>query len=386
MKKIDMKDHLFDSLETHTAREIAQQPDLWLKIFEGISESKDEIEKFLKEKVGGIDRIILTGAGTSAFIGLSLKGIYQKHLKVYTEAISTTDIVSHPTDHFFSQEPTLLISFARSGNSPESIAAIELADQLSENCYHFIITCNAEGQLATYKTRNNKYVYVLPPEANDQSLAMTSSYTGMLLAGMLIAQTNRLAELKPQIAIVGDYGRKIIKDFEKQIYQVAQLPFKRVVFLGSGPQFGTAKESHLKVLELTDGKVICKYDSYLGFRHGPKAVVDNDTVMVYLFSNDPVVLKYELDLVKAMTKGNEALFEMGIMESDIGDVGLDMAFVLSKDGKQVEEELLALCNVIPAQILGLYKAVFYDLSPDKPSVSGAISRVVEGVKIYPMPN
>lgn len=231
----------------------------------------------------------------------------------------------------------MVISFARSGNSPESVAAVELADKMNDNCHHLIITCNEEGQLAKFKSRNEKYVYILPEEANDQSLAMTSSYTGMLLSCLLIAKIDQLEEIKPQLVIVCKYARKIIEEYGRLLAKVAKLPFKRAVFLGSGPQYGTAKESQLKLQELSDGKVICKHDSYLGFRHGPKAVIDAETLVVYLFSNDPYVSKYELDLVKAMSQGHKALFELGIMESDVGDLKLDMAIVLTDNGKKIDD-------------------------------------------------
>lgn len=373
---------MLDGHNTHTMREISHQPELWMKIWDDIAREKSQLEKFLTVADQRLKRVVLTGAGTSAFIGLSLKGSFNRKFKIPTEAISTTDIVSHPQTYFYNNEPTLVISFARSGNSPESVAAVELADKLNENCHHLIITCNEEGQLAKYKSRNNKYVYILPIEANDKSLAMTSSYTGMLLSCLLITKIDQLEQIKPQLITACKYARKIISEYGTLLAKVATLPFKRAVFLGSGPQYGTAKESQLKLQELTDGKVICKHDSYLGFRHGPKAVIDSETLIVYLFSNDPYVSRYELDLVKAMSQGQKALFELGVMESDVGDLNLDMAIVLTDNGKKIDEELLTLCNVIPGQMIGFYKALFFNLSPDNPSVSGAISRVVEGVNIY----
>ena len=170
----------------HTAREITQQPELWLKVLEGVHQNKFSIDSFFKKALSNTKRIILTGAGTSAFIGLSLSGIFQRKTKTVTEAISTTDLVSHPKNYLHPDIPLLMISFARSGNSPESVAAVALADTLCNTCYHLIITCNSEGGLAKYGNTKSEHtlVFNLPNEANDQSLAMTSRYTGMLLAGI----------------------------------------------------------------------------------------------------------------------------------------------------------------------------------------------------------
>ncbi len=154
------------------------------------------------------------------------------------------------------------------------------------------------------------------------------------------------------------------------------------MFLGSGPLLGTATEAHLKLQELTDGRVICTPDSFLGFRHGPKAVVDETTLMVYLFSNQKYVLKYEKDLVQSMSKGRRPLLEIGLMESRIDGIDLHYSFPFSENGPTVDEEFLAVCSVVPAQILAFFKSLQLGLQPDTPSQTGAISRVVEGVQIY----
>jgi tagatose-6-phosphate ketose/aldose isomerase len=365
----------------HTAKEISQQPQLWENIYKSMLLQQQDLQNFLIEALDKSQRIILIGAGTSAFIGLSLRGIFQRSTGLITEAISTTDLVSHPHDYLLKDIPTLIISFARSGNSPESEAALALADKLCTTCYHLIIICNADGKLAHYPTKN-KYVFSLPKESNDQSLAMTSSYSGMLLTGLLFAQLNQLSSLEDMVTTLVKYGEKIISYYAEELKQIAGKDFSRAVFLGSGPLFGTATESHLKLQELTDGKIICKKDSFLGFRHGPKAVINASTLVVYIFSNDEYTLKYEKDLVNSMKKGNRPLLEIGIMESQQTDIKLDHKFYFAENGSVIPEGFLTVCSVIPAQIISFYKSLQMGLRPDAPSHSGAITRVVEGVQIY----
>jgi tagatose-6-phosphate ketose/aldose isomerase len=366
----------------HTAREISQQPDLWQKVWEVVSENRQGLQRFLHLALPNTTRIIMTGAGTSAFIGLSLSGIMQRRTGILTDAIATTDLVSHPKDYFLSDAPTLLVSFARSGNSPESVAAISLAHEICQTCYHLVITCNSDGELARYGKAENRFVLALPPEANDQSLAMTSSYTSMLLAGVLITALEDLDAAKRSVDLLTGYGRKIIEYYSPQLATIAHADFSRAVFLGSGPFFGTAKESHLKLQELTDGRIICKEDSFLGFRHGPKAIIDGSTLVFYIFSNDAYVGKYEKDLVKSMKKGRPPLMQIGVMENRMTDIHLDHIFYLSDNGGSLNESYLAVCSVLPAQILAFYKSLDLGLRPDSPSATGAITRVVEGVQIY----
>jgi tagatose-6-phosphate ketose/aldose isomerase len=370
----------------HTAREICQQPDLWQKILKDLVVQRPELDRFLTTALHNARKIILTGAGTSAFVGQSLTGLIQGKTGVPTEAIASTELVSHPRHYFMPGIPTLLISFARSGNSPESVAAVSLANEICKSCYHLIITCNPDGKLARHVTAKNSFVFPLPPEANDQSLAMTSSYTGMLLAGLLIAHVEDIDLSRRWVDVLTGYGRKIIEYYGPELAEIARKNFHRAVFLGSGPFLGCARESQLKLQELTDGRIICKEDSFLGFRHGPKAVIDQSTLVSYIFSNDEYVSRYEKDLVSSMKKGRPPLLQMGLMESRLPGIQLDHTFFLSDNGAALPESFLCVCSVLPAQILGFHKSLALGFQPDTPSQTGAITRVVEGVNIYDLNN
>ncbi|HEA23183.1 hypothetical protein LCGC14_0783100 [marine sediment metagenome] len=365
-----------------TAKEISGQPILWSAIKDKFYDEKSEISSFLDEIIPKIDTIILTGAGTSAFIGLSLFGEIQRTTHVTTRSIATTDLVSHPQDYFSSESSILLISFARSGNSPESVATLRLADTYCKNCYHLVITCNQEGELAKYKVKNTRYSFILPPEANDKSLAMTGSYSGMLLSALLINDIAKNGDSNQMVLNAISTGETILNTYASELKNISDLPFTRAIFLGSGPQYGTAMESHLKLQELTDGQVICKYDSYLGFRHGPKAVVDEQTLMVYYFSNNPDVLRYEKDLVRGMNQGKKPLYQIGISRESLDDLTFDTQFKLPKLDTNDAESFLSVSNILFGQLLAFYKSMQLGLSPDSPSSSKAISRVVEGVTIY----
>ena len=365
-----------------TADEIAGQPELWLKVYRQMLADKERISEYLGKAIPEVSKIILTGAGTSAYVGLTLHGIFNRSLKVHTDAVATTDLVSHPGNYFFSHEGIILVSFARSGNSPESTAVVDLADKLCKKCFHIIITCDPEGRLALSTSNSPKLLIVLPPEANDKSLAMTGSYSGMLLCGLLVARLKEIDSIGNQIDILHSYGVKILEKYAPMIRDAAAKDFKRVVFLGSGPLYGTATESNLKVQELTDGNIICKNHSYLGFRHGPKAVTDEETLIVFIFSNNPFVLQYEKDLVVSMRKGKKPLYTIGIFEYEVRGLEFDLEIKLSEAGNQLDDELRAVCCILPAQLMGLYKSLALGLNPDSPSESGAISRVVEDVTIY----
>ncbi len=365
-----------------TEKEIKQQAALWQKVYGLVLSQKKKLDEFLTKIRQQADcEVIFTGAGSSFFIGEMVAGYFQKNTGLSSKAISTTEIVTHPHLYINPDKQTLLVSFARSGNSPESVAAIDNSDKISDNILHLIITCNSQGELAKLVSSNEKYVLTLPEEANDKGLAMTSSVSSMALVALLISRLDEVEILQSQIEIASKYASHIISTYSAPIMQLAELDFKRAVFLGSGPFLGVAREAHLKLQEMTDGKVICKFDSFLGFRHGPKVVLDETTLLVYFFSNEEYVLKYETDLVHSVAKDHELLAVMGISETRLKGMDFDLEINMSDSTMQLDEEFLTLCSLIPAQLLGLYKSLNMGLNPDQPS-NGAIHRVVQGVTIY----
>ncbi|TRZ41858.1 SIS domain-containing protein [Robertkochia solimangrovi] len=368
----------------YTLSEIEGQPHLWKKVFQQISKEEPAIRRFFQDHITPETEIVLTGAGSSAFIGEAVEAYVQKETGCRTRAIATTQLVTNPDLFLEPHRPTLLISFARSGNSPESIATVELADQIcGENMVHLIITCNDEGILMNYARQNpeRNYAILLPEESNDKSLAMTGSFTSMLLCILLIIRKKPFQYSAAAVEHIAAQGNHILKHsdlFNRLINQ----EFDRVVFLGSGPLVGIARECHLKLQELTDGKVICKHDSFLGFRHGPRAVVNEKTLVVYLFSNNDYSRKYEIDLARSINNENHKIACLSIGKIVPENLSNATTFELLKNTINYPDFDMIPFTLI-GQLLGYHRSIGTGLNPDNPSVSGAINRVVQGVTIYP---
>jgi tagatose-6-phosphate ketose/aldose isomerase len=366
-----------------TAEEITNQACTWQKVYRKLKAEFPQLSSFLDSIQNKQDvQIVLTGAGSSAYIGDVVSGVWRRHLYRPVRAVPTTDLVTHFAENIITTKPLLLISFARSGNSPESKAVIDIADKKCSEAWHLIITCNPKGKLAELKEKENTYVFLLPSKAEDQGLAMTNSFTSMTLAAALIPRLlSKKNNLKDQINNLVAYGQKIIDKYASIFLEIAQRDFNRVVFLGSGPLGGIAKESHLKVQELTDGRIIGKFDSFLGFRHGPKAIINDQTLLVYLFSNKKQAFRYERDLVNQIADHDINLTTLGIAKTK--DIPSAIDFKIPLNGREnLEEGFWAILCALPAQIIGFYKSLLLGLNPDNPSTSGTISRVVKGVTIY----
>ncbi|MEX0646484.1 MAG: SIS domain-containing protein [Balneolaceae bacterium] len=373
----------------HTKKEIEGQPALWISTINSLKKNKN-IQKFLSPLVEKKElNIILTGAGSSSYIGESVQHLFRFKKGIHARAVSTTTLVTHFKNHIDPETPLLLISFARSGNSPESNAVVDITENFCSEVHHIAITCNENGKLAKkVNEMPNGLAIILPPESEDQGLAMTGSFTSMILAAIYVANYKNFSEQSSLIEHMASSAEKIIEECSPGLKELSYDDFDRIVFLGSGPLLAISKESHLKVQELTDGYVVGKFDSFLGFRHGPKAVVNNNTVLVFLFSTDQNVFRYEKDLVEQIIKDGIAKYCVGVFcdKEQAEYLNLDQKIVFELGEEQKKSAYHLLLDVLPAQIIGYYKSLDLGLNPDSPSQNNAISRVVKGVTIYPLNN
>lgn len=369
-----------DAGETATAREILQQPEVWQELEATIESSRREIDAFLAPLLKQSDlRIILTGAGTSAFIGETAAPALTKSLGRRVEAIATTDLVSNPAQFFAERIPTLLVSFARSGNSPESSAAADLADEMlgQELVHHLIITCDPTGNLAVERRqKTNSFLVLMPEKANDEGFAMTSSFTSMLLACLLIFEGNNGHTIRSLSSAVTE----VLSTRADEVELLAERSGSRVVYLGSGPLTGLARESALKLLELTAGQTSTYFDSPLGFRHGPKAVINDDTFVIVYVSADPYTRRYDTDIVSELRTnlGADRVMTISTVPVSAGN-GPEWTF----EGLQgLDDAYLAAAYVVFAQLFGLSYSLRLGAAPDNPFPGGDVNRVVQGVVIH----
>ncbi len=362
-----------------TAREIAQQPDMLRKTQGLLAAKTAEIDAFVAPLLARASlRIILTGAGTSAFIGDSLAPWLSAQLKHPVESLATTDLVCAPGLYFQADTPTLLVSFGRSGNSPESIAAVELADQCVSEIHHLVITCNADGALARYaETAAHGYGLLLPEETHDRSFAMTSSYSCMAYAALaILGGIDTLAARTPALA---DAVAGVIANDLPVLQQAVSQGYDRVVYLGSHVFKGMAREAGLKLLELTNGGIATLFDSPLGFRHGPKTFVTDTTLVVVFVSNDSHTRRYDVDLLDELRRDAQAGRVIAVTAQD----GLEAYDHIRIRGMDRAPDIdLIFPFIAVAQIFAFQQSLQRGLTPDQPNTQGTVNRVVQGVRIH----
>lgn len=371
-----------------TAAEIRQQPEMWLEtlnIFKNRTEKMNELLQKVKQTSNGKVRIIFAGAGTSQYIGdtivpyLNRRGD-RRHFTF--ESIGTTDIVAVPEDYLLKEETTIFVSFSRSGNSPESLAAVELADKRINEVYHIVITCAKDGLLAkAMEGRENSLLLFTPEKANDRGFAMTSSFTCMMILALLIFDETDTEQKAEYIETAVSMGQEVIER-AGEIESFLDKDYDRIVYLGSGSLAGLTREAQLKVLELTAGKLSTVFDSSMGFRHGPKSFINEKTLLFMFVSSDPKVRRYDMDVLEEVKADNIAAGVIAIIQ-DIPDTpGFSGTNFTYGEKKALPEAYLALPDIMAAHVVALQSSVKVGNTPDTPSPTGTVNRVVKGVIIH----
>ncbi|WP_270207697.1 SIS domain-containing protein [Streptococcus anginosus] len=368
-----------------TTREIYQQPQVWQTAFENYKVQANEIAVFLNnidEKYDYI-KVILTGAGTSAYVGDTLLPYFRK---IYDErkwnfnAIATTDIVANPLAYLHKEVTTILVSFARSGNSPESVATVDLAKDIVEELYQITITCAAEGKLAQQAHGDERNLLLLQPApSNDAGFAMTSSFTSMMLTALLVFDKADLAAKAEKVSALMTLSQEVL-DSAEAIQKMVSLDYNRVIYLGAGPFFGLAHEAQLKILELTAGQVATMYESPVGFRHGPKSLVNEKTVVVVFGSTDSYTKLYDLDLVREVA-GDEIARKVILLTDQKEDLE-NVEQVIFSSQQLADDVYRVFPYIVYGQLFALLTALKVNNRPDTPSPTGTVNRVVQGVIIH----
>lgn len=370
-----------------TAREINQQPDSWRRLADRLIERKEEIKAFM-DKVLAIKglRVITTGAGSSAFIGETLQYMLAGELKQFSENVHTTDIISNPNETLF-DVPTLLISYARSGESPESTATVNFAEKKISNLWHIIIVCDNNSTLAKKGHALEKALVLdMPAETCDKGFAMTSSVSCMMLASWCVFHYKEIEKYASYVKILADSVEKQMGKLYDAAEEIAKVQYRRIIWLGCGAMRGLAREACVKSMELTDGYVHAGYDAATGFRHGPKTVVNDETITIHFISNDPYTRQYDVDFIKEMVAQRDKNVIVSVKASDFKDSisGEDYEVVFEQPSEiPAKTEMgIYIHSLVFSQLLSMHKSLEKHFKTDSPCEKGGVNRVVQGIIIY----
>lgn len=382
------KETLEEKKSFNTAKEILQQPKLWKETLEIFRNSEKSLKEYLKKIGFGKEfDIVFTGAGTSEYVGNILEPLLNKNETGEFKSIATTDILNNPLNYMKKNKKTLVVSFARSGDSPESTGVIDIADKIIDEVYHLFITCNKEGALAKRAEGNEKiFLLLMPEESNDKGFAMINSFSCMLLAGILSFSRDN-SEVIDEMGEIISIAEKELNEKYPEIKKLAEEDHKRIVVLGSGILKGLAEELSLKIMELSAGKVVSVSNTTLGFRHGPKAIVNEETIVFELVNQDEYAMKYDEGLLEEMSEDKSADKLIAYNISNNNSIEESTYKVIKPDetdkGKIRNKELASLfIYLIYGQTYAFFKSQYLGNTTDNPFPSGEVNRVVKKFKVH----
>lgn len=363
----------------YTLSEIAQQPSTWINTAKKMSSSE-----WLDGWLAGVQSLIFTGSGSSAFAGECVCAPLRRELGIVVEAVGGGTLLTYGSDALPPLRPALIVSLGRSGDSPESVGAVSRLLRSDPDIRHLIITCNRRGALSlNFRDHPKVQLITLDDATNDRSLVMTSSFTNLTLAARFLGQVKETEQYRAVCEKLSQTAEQLLRNYLGQAAAFAQRGFRRAVFLGSGARLGAARESALKILEMTAGAVTTMSDSYLGLRHGPMSFIDSCTLIVGFLSSDPVLRAYESDLLRELDQKDLGLGKVIVGHNVPPDVirGRDVALECPNlDG--IADDDTPVVHVIVGQLLAFFRCLKEGLQPDSPSKDGVITRVVPGFKLH----
>lgn len=364
----------------HTLHEILQQPATWLRTGRDLA----ALAGRLRPCVAGIQTLVLTGSGSSEYAGECVCLPLENRLAIPVQTLGGGMLLTHGGKAMAPGRPGLMVSLARSGDSPESVGAVSSILETEPGIGHLVVTCNAEGRLATtYRDHPRVTVVLLAEETNDSSLVMTSSFTNMVLAAALLGM---LDEPRQYLALTAGLSRKadeLLRAHFDTLAWLARRDFDRVVYLASGARLGAARESALKMLEMTAGRVWAACETYLGLRHGPMSAVHAHTLIVCFLSCDPLVRAYECDLIRELNEKQLGMAKLIFGERIPPDLACEGDVVIDCEGlSQWGDGNLPVLDVLLGQLLAFFRCLKEGLQPDSPSSDGVINRVVQEFRLH----
>jgi tagatose-6-phosphate ketose/aldose isomerase len=365
----------------HTLAEIWQQPQLWVETARRVLAAREVWGEFVSRSKA----ILLTGSGSSYFVGKCVASALRESTSVPVAAVESGELLMLGPAALPLERPLLVVSFARSGDSPESWGLVQHLLDDEPGIHHLLITCNPDGRLARTwgeggtDTDTRVRVLMLDERSCDRSLVMTSSFTCMAVAGLGLGYRGPATHaryLSSVDAMAGSVG-ELLADGLAPLEEFPLENVDRMIAVGSGALQGAALEVSLKMLEMTDGRVLTRAEACLGLRHGPMCALKSRSLLFLPLSSHPLRRAYQMDLLKEVDRkglGGWKVIVGAHVPSEIL-ASRDLAFEMP-GLRGLSDEWVAIASVVAGQLLAFLRCRAEGLRPDEPAVGDSITRVV----------
>ncbi|MFD0868390.1 SIS domain-containing protein [Paenibacillus residui] len=334
-----------------TYPEISSQSEAIQAALQIVEQNQGWIDRYLKNNQ--CDEVIFIGSGSSYYQAQTMASTYRKWLGKDASAWPSSEIFLFRDQAAAAGRKYLLVGVSRSGESTEVILALESVKDLA-NWTTCGITCYADSKMAQMTE------CLVSERGQEKSTVMTKSFSSMtFMMQAAIASASGKAELWDDIRKVAEMDEQVVKAADPVAKELASNKFNKYIYLGMGAYFGLAQEACLKIKEMS--YVWTESFGTLEFRHGPKSVVDKDTFVCVMVSEQ--ARSYELKVAEEMKAYGAHVMLITARKGD------DTAFadtVFEVGGADLSDEARSVLNLPVLQYLGLYTAIELGVDPDSP--------------------
>lgn len=332
------------TLGTHTLNEIKTQPAAWQEALDVVVRHSEALQALWA--AGAYSQVIFTGCGSTYYLSLAAAALFQQLTGQGTRAVPGGELLMYPDAAYARPGRILLVAVSRSGATTETLQAVKQFRRQQQGEV-VTITNYAERPLASMGEVN-----LVIPAGEEQSVAQTRSFASMYVAATALAAL--LAQRQDSLqamAALPELGQRLLARYEglAQTWG-SNLELDRFYFLGSGPRYGLACETNLKMKEMTLSH--SEPFHFLEFRHGPISMAGPGALVIGLLSetnqaNEAAVLQ------EVQRLGGQTL--------TLGEAGTDIVFE-----SQLSEAVRNVLYLPVLQLLAYYRALGKGLDPDNP--------------------
>jgi len=343
-----------------TLEEILSQPAVWADTLNVFKNNASSIEALWnKDK---FDQVIFSGCGSTYYLSQAAAVIFQKYTGVSSKALPGSELSLFSDIYLDKNKKTLLIAVSRSGETSETVRAMQL---FKEGNYGRIMAITTVPDSSVTKLAD---LNLIAAAAQEVSIAQTRSFASMMLMAEALA-----IQLGGQDAVEVLTGfPERVKHFFETYHELAEKlgrksSIERFFFLGSAYNYGIASEAMLKMKEMS----LSHSEAFhiLEFRHGPKSMVDEKSLVVGLINESTEDQEIPVLEEMASLKGQILTF------TEKGNPRLEAIGDVVELNSGVSEPLRALLFLPVMQLLAFHRAISRGQDPDNPHNLDAVVHI-----------
>lgn len=296
---------------------------------------------------------IFVGCGTSFYLAHSAAKYFQSLTGIPSQAAPASELFLYPEHFIASHKKVKIIAISRSGTTTEIVEAVKSVKDL-ENVDILTVTCNNQSPLLEWSEEK-----IILSHVEEKSVVMTSSFTSMLYALQLYAA--KLADSREetaQLKLASEEMKEVLKRSGHLKSLAENLDLEQFIFLGCGVYQGAAKESCLKLKEMTQTN--CESYSTLEYRHGPISITNEKTAIILLGSEKTKAL--DTSLLHDVKK--HGAYTVLISDCDQNSAAEADLFIPVQTEAKAPNQLVLYLPFL--QMLAYYRALALGLNPDEP--------------------